>query len=87
MATALVGLLVGLTVSVAAWVYFGTVLFFLFLPFVPFLFRSRETGGDAPFRRCPTCGFETRTPDYEYCPRDGAHLSTAEANRFAGRSE
>ena len=72
--TGLVGLLLSVAISVAAWVYFDTLLLFLFLPLVPFLFRRR--GGDAPSeaRTCPVCGFETRDPAFEYCPRDGTRL-------------
>ena len=71
--TGLVGLLLGLAVSVAAWVYFDTLLLFLFLPLVPFLFRGR---GDSPpkARTCPVCGFETREKSFGYCPRDGTRL-------------
>jgi hypothetical protein len=48
------------------------VLFFLFVPFVPFLFRgARER---PPVRECPVCGFRTRDPEYDYCPRDGHRL-------------
>ena len=39
-ATALVGL--GLAVSVGAWIAFGTLVLFLLLPFVPFLFAGRD---------------------------------------------
>jgi hypothetical protein len=24
--------------------------------------------------RCPACGFETRDPEFDYCPRDGRRL-------------
>lgn len=76
--TALIGLSVGLAVSLAAWVYFDTFLLFLFLPFVPFFFRrgGRATApaADRSRRRCPQCGFETREPEFEYCPRDGTRL-------------
>lgn len=67
--TALVGLLASLTVSVLAWTYFDTFLFFLLIPFVPFLFRRSP-----PTRRCPQCGFETTSEGFEYCPRDGTPL-------------
>lgn len=84
--TALVGLVVGLAVSAAAWIYFDTLALFVFLPFVPFLFapRSRTSGArgveesGSPVRRCRTCGFETRNPEFEYCPRDGGRLVEAE---------
>lgn len=77
--TAAVGLGVSLLVSVAAWVYLDTLLLFLFLPFVPFLFRR---GGDEaerereqpPVRECPVCGYRSRDPTHDYCPRDGHRL-------------
>lgn len=68
--TALVGLLASLAISVLAWQYFDTVLFFLLIPFVPFLFRGRSS----PTKRCPRCGFETTSEGFEYCPRDGSRL-------------
>ncbi|MFP8952603.1 hypothetical protein ACLI4Z_06455 [Natrialbaceae archaeon A-arb3/5] len=70
--TALAGLAVSLLVSVAAWLFLETLLFFLFLPFVPFLFA--RTGDENPTRRCPRCSFETTDPDHEFCPRDGSRL-------------
>jgi len=79
-ATALAGLGASLLASVALWLYFDTLLLFLFVPFVPFLFRG--LGDDAgesnrreqSVRECPECAFRTRTDDYEYCPRDGRRL-------------
>jgi hypothetical protein len=78
-ATAAVGLLVSLAVSVAAWYYFDTLLLFLFLPFVPILFRggSDDRRGAAslnPVKECPRCGFRTRNPEFSHCPRDGTRL-------------
>jgi hypothetical protein len=85
-ATALVGLLVSLVVSIAAWVYFDTLLVFLILPFVPILFRGRggdeqgrearggATSAEPPVRECPRCGFRTRSEEFSYCPRDGTRL-------------
>lgn len=84
-ATATAGLALSLAVSVAAWVYYDTLLLFLLVPFVPVLFRRgrRAAGGDGAAagtpatprpKRCPACGFETRTPDYTHCPRDGTPL-------------
>jgi hypothetical protein len=74
--TGLVGLALSLAVSVAAWVHFDTLLLFLFLSLVPFLFRGRGADStDRPeTRRCPVCGFETRDPSFGYCPRDGTEL-------------
>ena len=68
--TALIGLFASLAISVFAWLYFDTFLFFLLIPFVPFLFSGRSP----PVKRCPRCGFETRSREFEYCPRDGARL-------------
>jgi hypothetical protein len=76
-ATALGGLVGSLAVSVLLWLYFETLLLFLFVPFVPFLFRG-VGGGSEPqepqFRECPECGFRTPNDEYEYCPRDGRRL-------------
>jgi len=69
--TAVVGLLGSVLVSLAAWQYFGSPVFFLFVPFVPFLFRSRE---EHSVRTCPSCGFSTRDPEVRFCPRDGTRL-------------
>ena len=71
--TALVGLTFGLVVSVGAWLYFDTLLLFLFLPFVPFLFAGRGRSRE-PARTCPRCDFRSRNPEYEFCPRDGSRL-------------
>ena len=77
--TAVVGLGLSLLVSLAVWVYFDTLLLFLLVPFVPFLFRrgSREDAERPPARSCPVCGFRTRSPEYDYCPRDGNRLEGA----------
>lgn len=71
-ATALAGLALSVVVSLAAWVYFDTLLLFLLVPFVPVLFRRR--GERRPAKRCPACGFETREPTFSHCPRDGTAL-------------
>lgn len=73
-ATAVVGVLASLGVSVAAWLYFDTLLLFLVVPFVPFLFRGGRTVRRPPVKRCPVCGFGTREPTYSHCPRDGTEL-------------
>jgi hypothetical protein len=77
--TALVGLFVSLVVSAAVYVYFDTLLLFLFVPFVPFLFRfgddrGEERDAEPVVRECPECGFRTLDPEYDYCPRDGRRL-------------
>ncbi|NUB90251.1 hypothetical protein HT576_04275 [Haloterrigena sp. SYSU A121-1] len=75
-ATAAIGLLVSLLVSVVLWWRFETFAFFLFVPFVPFLFRgSGQSATEATTRTCPSCGFQTRNRAYEYCPRDGTRLA------------
>lgn len=74
-ATAALGIAGSLLVSALLWWYFDTLLFFLFVPFVPFLFR--RSGGEEPERRvrtCPVCGFRTTSAEYGYCPRDGTEL-------------
>lgn len=73
-ATAAAGVLVSLVISVAAWIYFDTLLLFLVVPFVPFLFRGGRTVQRPPLNRCPVCGFETREPTFTHCPRDGTEL-------------
>jgi len=75
-ATALAGLAASIVLSIVLWRAFGTPFFFLFVPFVPFLLRGRETDGSEtpPVRSCPDCGFQTRDPGFEFCPRDGARL-------------
>lgn len=76
-ATAVVGLLAGLLLSILLWRVFGSPVFFLFVPFVPFLFRGRgEEPTQPPVRSCPRCGFQTMDQEFEYCPRDGARLET-----------
>jgi len=71
-ATAVAGLVVSLLVSAAAWYYFDTLFAFLLLPFVPLLWRrGRDT---PPVRECPACGFSTRDPGFDYCPRDRTPL-------------
>ena len=72
-ATALVGLVASLVVSAAAWFLFDTLLVFLVVPFVPLLLRRGRGEGtsERPARTCPACGFESRDPGFEYCPRDG----------------
>ena len=74
-ATAVAGLLVSLAVSLVLWYVFRTPAVFLFVPFVPFLFRR----GEPPeCRRCPACGFETDEESFEYCPRDSRRLERIE---------
>ncbi len=84
--TAAVGLVGSLLLSAVLWWYFDTLAVFLFLPFVPFLFR-RSGGGEGTdgstveYRECPQCDFRTADPDHEYCPRDGARLRTVDEPR------
>jgi hypothetical protein len=74
--TALVGLAVSLALSAALYAYTGSFLFFLFVPFVPFLFRGRsaDSAERPPIRECDRCSFRTRDPEFDYCPRDGSRL-------------
>ena len=73
---ALLGIAVSLGLSIVLWRYFGSPVFFLFVPFVPFLFRRGREDGERqpPIRECPECGFRTQNPEFEYCPRDGRRL-------------
>ena len=73
-ATAAVGLVGSLLLSVLLWWYFDSFVFFLFVPFVPFLFRGGGSEREASRKACPTCGFRTADDAYEYCPRDGTRL-------------
>jgi len=74
-ATALVGLLASLAVSVLVYRYTGQLLVFLVVPFVPLLFRGLGDGGPAPdHRSCPACGYATSDPETRFCPRDGTEL-------------
>lgn len=74
-ATAVVGLLASLLLSAILWWYFDTVVFFLFVPFVPFFFRGARRDLSAELvRECPTCGFRTTNDAYEYRPRDATRL-------------
>ncbi|AGN01114.1 hypothetical protein L593_05825 [Salinarchaeum sp. Harcht-Bsk1] len=75
LATAAVGVVVSLLLSAALWYYFDSFVFFLFVPFVPFLFRrSAGSGPEPPVSECPQCGFRTTDDSFEYCPRDGTRL-------------
>jgi len=73
--TAVIGIVGSLLVSAVLWWYFNSFVFFLFIPFVPFLFRrsSREVS-EKQVHECPVCGFHTTEDTYEYCPRDGTRL-------------
>ena len=79
---ALVGLVASLALSAAIYAVTGSLLLFVFVPFVPFVF-SRSLGGredreeTPPVRECPGCGFRARDPEFDYCPRDGRRLRKA----------
>lgn len=73
--TALAGFVGSLVLSAVLWWYFQSFVFFLFLPFVPFLFRRSSGSASEPtVSECPQCGFRTRDDSFEYCPRDGTRL-------------
>lgn len=73
---ALLGLGLSAALSAALWYVFDVPFVLLFLPFVPFFFLRRRGVADAtPKKRCPACGYETRNPSYDYCPRDGTRLT------------
>jgi hypothetical protein len=76
--TAVVGLVVSLAVTAALWLYFETLLVFLFLPFVPILFRGLGNSGPTVVQECPHCGFQATSEAYDYCPRDGSRLEAPE---------
>lgn len=74
--TALAGVGVSVVVSILLWVWLDTLAVFLFVPIVPFLFRGVRQREQGPaVRECPACGFETRSPEFDYCPRDGHQLN------------
>lgn len=73
-AVAAVGLLASLAVSALLYWQFGTLLLFVVVPFVPFLFLRGRGESGPPARRCPECGFRTREESVRYCPRDGTRL-------------
>jgi len=76
---ALVGLVASLAISAAIYVLTGSMLLFVVVPLVPFLF-TRSHGGETEGsdrsspRECPACGFRASSRDFEYCPRDGRRL-------------
>lgn len=76
--TALTGLAVSIAVSIVLYWYTNSLVVFLFVPFVPFLFRGITGDGERvsrPERReCPECGYWTVDQEHEYCPRDGRRL-------------
>ena len=71
--TAAAGLVVSLAVSALLYWQFNTLVLFLFVPFVPFLFLRGDRDRQ-PRRQCPECGFSTREASVRYCPRDGTEL-------------
>jgi hypothetical protein len=83
--TALAGLVVSLAVSAAIYLYTGSLLLFVLVPFIPFLFaRSTDGEADEPsptVKECRDCGFRTRDPGFEYCPRDGRRLEESSRRR------
>lgn len=87
--TALVGLAVSAGLSLLLYRYTGSLLVFLFLPFVPFLFGGGWPPGGTderpPARECSRCDFRTRDPAFDYCPRDGSRLHEADEAGEAGR--
>lgn len=88
-ATALVGLLASVAISVAVWQLTGSVVAFLFLPFLPVLLRGRggDDAGDRQrpaVRTCPVCDYRTRNPEFAHCPRDGTPLEDADGTPVGG---
>jgi hypothetical protein len=74
-AMAVLGLVGSLALSAILWIVFGTPVFFLFVPFVPFVLRAGRSEEAQPTYHCTRCGFRTRDSSYEYCPRDGTRLA------------
>jgi hypothetical protein len=70
--SALIGVVASLLISALLWWYFDSFVYFLFVPFIPFFFRSEEPEIEA--RQYPICGFQTANDAYEYCPQDGTKL-------------
>lgn len=82
--TALVGIVGSIALSALLYVYTGSLLFFLLVPFIPFVFAARD-GADGgteppPVSVCSRCDFATTNPQFEYCPRDGSRLYEREAD-------
>ncbi|GAA0267000.1 hypothetical protein [Halobacterium noricense] len=71
-ATAAVGVLASLAISVAAWVVFDVAVLFLAVPLIPLLFR--RCSEEPAVYECPVCGFRTRNPEFAYWPHDGTRL-------------
>ncbi len=81
LATALVGLVVSLGISIGLYWLTDSLLVFIFLPFVPFLFSRGTADGAAQeptTYECPACHFRTQDQEFDYCPRDGTRLRQAE---------
>ena len=75
--TAVAGLVASVAVSLFVYLQYDTLLVFLFLPFLPILFRrgvEAEAEANARTRECPECGFRTADPEFTHCPRDGHRL-------------
>lgn len=71
---ALVGLAISIAISVLAWALFGTLLLFLFIPFIPLFALKWPRQTSTARKRCPRCGFETTQPSFKFCPRDATRL-------------
>lgn len=79
--TALAGLLGSVALSVLLYVYTGSILLFVFIPFVPFLLLRGGEDDGPPVWTCSRCDFSTRDPAFEYCPRDGSRLYERDESR------
>jgi hypothetical protein len=71
---ALLGVIGSLGLSAVLWIVFGSPVFFLFVPFVPFVLGRGRANDRQRTYQCPTCGFRTTDSRYQYCPRDGTRL-------------
>jgi len=69
----LLGALIGsIVITIVVALVFRVYFLFLFLPVLPFLFRSK--GGVREVKRCTSCDFYTDEMRYNYCPCDGTPL-------------
>ena len=70
----MLGALIGsLVITIVVTLVFRVYFLFLFLPILPFLFRSK--GGVREVKRCTSCDFYTDEMHYNYCPCDGTPLT------------
>jgi hypothetical protein len=70
----LLGALIGsVAVTLVAVLVFRVYFLFLFLPILPFLFRSHSRVREV--KRCTSCNWYTDDMNYNFCPCDGTPLT------------